>query len=225
MKLFVFFLVFCFLAYFFYRLRETLGIFASIKSKSISGAWQAARRVLDDFQLFDIVVGSGEDGGESRYLPGEKTLRLAPADYESASFRALGVALYEVNRAILHMKGDSLVYAVTFFAPWVRRIGAFGFPLIFAGLIPALRFLYPWGVFAFSVYLVFFLFVFVLECRSIRSFLADLEKKKLFPEEELKLIQKILDVLPFRELTGLFGVWSELGKKIWSAISASLSKS
>lgn len=181
--------------------------------------------MLDDFQLFDIIVKSGGTSGVSRYSAETKTLNLASGDYESASFRAIGIALYEVNRAVQHMRGDSFVYAASFFSPGVRRIGAFGFPLIFAGLVPALRFLYPWGIFSFSVYLIFFLPVFVFECRSARAFLTELEKRKLFPEEELKLIQRVFEVLPFRELTGLFGTWIGLGEKTWSAIFANSSRS
>lgn len=224
MKFLLFVFIFSCLVYFHFRCLKMLKIFGGIKSQALSGGWQAARRVLDSFQLFDVVVEENPSVPESVYLMGRKTVSLSPRDYEGASFYSIAKVLFEVNRVFQHMRGDAVIYATTYFGPWVKIAGAFSFVLIFAAMIPSLHFLYLWGVFLFFIYVVFVLPVFFRECATLRRFFAELRERKLFPAEELKLMQNALEVMPLEDLTGLFHFWIGLKRTLWSVISENSSK-
>lgn len=224
MKFIIFLLIFGCLAYFYHRLVKTLRMFSGIRSQAVSGAWQVARRVLDSFQLFDVLVEEGSSGEKSVYRINRKTLFLSAGDYESSSFLSIARALYEVNRVLQHMRGDVVIYATTYIKPWSRIAGAFSFILIFAAMVPSLQFFYLGGVSLFFIDMLVSLPVFVRECETLRRFYAELESRRLFPEEELKLVQKVLEVMPFENLTGLFAFWAGMKRLLCTAISANSSK-
>lgn len=211
--LFVFFPTFCVLAFLYYRWVITLRVFSKIESQSISGGYEAARIVLDRLRLFDIHVEKASDDQPSRYLVHRKLISLSPFDYESCSLMAIGMVQHQVGHAIQHMRGRPSLFAKAFFYPWIRLGGFLSIVLTPMSLIPFFDFLYPWGAFLFTLYMLFVFLILPLEMNASREVYNQLADSGRFPLPELNLIRKVLQAASLRNLTGLFHPLEGIGRK------------
>ncbi len=210
--LFVFLPAFLLLGWLYFHSRKVLKVFSKIESHSVSSGCQAAKIVLDSFQLFDIRIEKGNAGELSRYLLDRKAVSLSPFDYESHSFAAVGRALYHVGYAVQHMKGNGMLFIKKMFYPLIRLGGAISLLIIPASFIPFLGFLYPYGAFLLTLYILFVFLILPLEWKASREIYMKLSQSHLFPPDELSLIQKVLEVASLRNLIGIFEPVKRLGR-------------
>jgi Zn-dependent membrane protease YugP len=201
--LFVFAPSFAVMAFFFTRCFKTLRHFATVESQAVSGGYDAARRVLDGFHLFDIQVRNAGEKEKNRYRISEKTVLLGARSYNGRSFTAIAEALHLAGYAIQHMRGESRLWAKQFLHPVIRVGGTVSLVLIPLSLIPATRFVYPAGAFLFTAYMLSVFFLLPLELNSSRIVYGKLAEEGVFSGQELKLIQKALAAVSLEKVTGL----------------------
>lgn len=118
-----------------FRVRGTFNKYSQVRSmRGMTGA-QAARAILDNAGLREVVVERSNGFLSDHYDPRSKTLRLSEATYASPSVAAVGVAAHEAGHALQDQQQyaplqlrSSLVPAVQFgswLGPIIFMVGLF----------------------------------------------------------------------------------------------------
>lgn len=190
------------MAFFFARCFKTLRYLATVESQT-AGGYDAARRILDSFHLFDIQIQNAGVKERNGYRMSEKTVLLSACNYNGRSFTAIARALHLAGYAIQHMRGEARLWAKQYLHPVIRVGGILSLLLLPLSLIPAIRFAYPAGAFLFTVYMLSIFFLLPLELNSSRIVYGKLVEEGVFQGQELKLIQKALAAVSLEKVTGL----------------------
>lgn len=101
----------------------------------ISGA-DAARRILDDNQLYDVEVVKQNNGNLSDfYDPKSNTVSLSPNVYDETSIASVAVAAHECGHAIQHAVGYKMIDIRNRILPMAVVSSQFSMIVIIVGLI------------------------------------------------------------------------------------------
>jgi hypothetical protein len=93
---------------------------------------RVARAMLDAYGLNQVRVERAQGFLSDHYDPLSRTLRLSPANYDTPSVAAVGIAAHEAGHAIQHAEGYWPLQARSALVP-VVQFGSFLGPLIFMG--------------------------------------------------------------------------------------------
>ena len=117
------------------RVNTTFNKYSSVyNSRGITGA-EAARRVLQQAGIRDVIVERVAGNLTDHYDPRSKVLRLSDSVYGSTSVAAVGVAAHECGHAIQHAHGYIPLKFRGVLVP-IANIGAkISWPLILLGLL------------------------------------------------------------------------------------------
>jgi uncharacterized protein len=98
---------------------------------------EVAERMLQDYGITGVKIGSVEGRLTDHYNPADKTINLSPDVYNGRSISAAAVAAHETGHAVQHAKAyawlgfrSSLVPAVSFASKWVQWILLAGILLV-----------------------------------------------------------------------------------------------
>lgn len=190
------------LAAYFHRGR-TFRAFSRIDSQTLPGGAGAAKLILDSEHLFDIRIERGREA-HSRYVLRDKTVLLSPFDHDSRSFTALARAQHQAGHAVQHMQGHALVFLKEYLWPWIQAGGTLSLVLVPLSLFAPFLGVYFFGALLFTVYVLFAFVVFSLEVKVSRLVKTRMVELRALPEQELRLLERALEVVSLGCLVSLF---------------------
>ena len=106
--------------------RYTFRRYAGVLPRIPGTGGELARHLLDQFGMQDVAVEKTEQGGD-HYDPGDRAVRLGPANYEQNSLTAVAVAAHEVGHAIQHQRKEpkfALRHQLVKVAQTTQQLGA-----------------------------------------------------------------------------------------------------
>ncbi len=169
-----------------------------ISNRGLTGA-QAAHRVLMDCGVSGVKIARTSGNLTDHYNPKDNTIYLSDSVYDSASTAAIGVAAHEAGHAVQHAEEYAPIKLRTAIVP-ITNIGSkLSMPLILIGLILSFSLEFPFGyeialfgVFCYSLCVLFQLVTLPTEFNASDRALAVLESGMVLDEEELKGARKTL---------------------------------
>lgn len=165
------------------------------KVRSLSGitAAQAARRILDQKGLENVVVEVIPGKLSDHYDPRSKTLRLSEQVYHSNSLAAIGVAAHEAGHAFQHDEGYAPLALRSTLVPVANLGSSASWILLILGLMLGIPALARIGVYAFSLVVLFQLVTLPVEFNASGRALTLLETGGYLTREEIPQTKKVLD--------------------------------
>jgi len=190
------------LSFLFYRWLKVLKLFLHIRSDSVSGAWDATRRLLDCLQLYDIGVERGGKGTLTRYVLAQKTLRLSALDYDSRSITSIGRSLYAVGHAMQHMRCRGLPYLQPFLSGLTSVLGLIALIVFPVSLFSWAEFLFYGACTLLGGYLFLACFLLSLKEDRVKLVIKAVTDKDSLPAEEIALVKNVLHAIPLEVFFG-----------------------
>lgn len=175
------------------KVQTTFSKYMKIPARSgINGA-QAARELLRQNQLYDVMVEQVSGRLSDHYDPRSKTLRLSPEVYSSSSLAALGIAAHEAGHAFQHNNEYVPLKLRNAIVP-VANIGSnLAFPLLLLGIILSMPTLVQIGIIAFSAAVLFQLITLPVEYNASNRAIAALESGGMIQGDETGSTRKVLN--------------------------------
>jgi len=146
-----------------FRVKSAFKKYSRVRAMSgLTGA-QAAERMLDRAGLRDVKVVRTRGMLSDHYNPGNKTLALSEAVYDSPSVAAVGVACHEAGHALQHSQDYKPLYLRSALVPTANIGSKLGYFVMFGGLMlmyltgngPLGQMIILFGALLFSAVLVF----------------------------------------------------------------------
>ncbi len=166
--------------------------------RGITGA-EAAHRVLTDAGVSDVKIARTGGNLTDHFNPKDKTIYLSDSVYDSTSTAAIGVAAHEAGHAVQHAENYAPIRIRSAIVP-ITNIGSrLSMPLIFIGLILnfTMEFSFGYeialfGVFCYSLCVIFQLVTLPTEFNASSRALNAIENGMLLDEDELYGARKTL---------------------------------
>lgn len=177
---------------------------------------RVARAMLDAYGLNQVRVERTEGFLSDHYDPLSRTLRLSPAQYDTPSVAAVGIAAHEAGHALQHAEGYWPLQARSALVP-VVQFGSFLGPLIFMGGFflasagSALGYNVAWlGVLLFGATALFSLITLPVEFDASRRAKEVLVQGGFITREEGSGVAKVLDAAALTYVAALISALSTL---------------
>ena len=160
-------------------------------SRGITGA-QAARMILDDAGVTNVVIERVSGNLTDHYSSSEKVLRLSDSVYDSASVAAVGVAAHECGHAIQDKEAYGPLRLRAISVPAAKVGSWLSFPIVIIGIILGMTGLARVGVALFMVVVFFQLITLPVEFNASSRALAILDGRGILDPDEMKGAKKVL---------------------------------
>lgn len=179
------------------RVSSTFQKYSSQISRSGLSGSQAARRVLEAEEVYQVQIERTGGSLTDHYDPRTNVIRLSDSVCDQTSTAAIGVAAHEAGHAIQYARGYLPIKIRNAIIP-VTNIGSrLALPLILIGLLFAgqgsemgkLAYL---GVFCFGLSTLFQVITLPVEFDASRRALRAIENAHILTEEELSGARKVL---------------------------------
>ena len=177
------------------KVNSTFHKYSRETTRSGLTAAEAARRMLNACDLYDVNISQVPGELSDHYDPRDRTLYLSQSVFAARSAAAIGVACHEAGHAIQHARGYAPLRARMSIIPLCNIGSRAAFPLFFIGLLFAGNFGYLFmlaGIACFSLATLFQLITLPVEFDASRRALAGMEDCGLLYGDELKSAQKVL---------------------------------
>ena len=177
------------------KVNSTFHKYSREATRSGLTAAEAARRMLNACDLYDVNISQVPGELSDHYDPRDRTLYLSQSVFAARSAAAIGVACHEAGHAIQHARGYAPLRARMSIIPLCNIGSRAAFPLFFIGLLFAGNFGYLFmlaGIACFSLATLFQLITLPVEFDASRRALAGMEDCGLLYGDELKSAQKVL---------------------------------
>jgi len=174
------------------RVKSTFKKFDTIKNSRGMTAQDAAKEILANAGINDVVIQ--RVGGEltDHYSPKDKVLRLSDSVYDNTSVAAIGVAAHECGHAIQHQEGYGPLALRSASVPIANFGSKLSIPIVFVGLLLGFTELAQVGVILFTFVVLFQLITLPVEFNASRRALVVLENRGLLGTTELSGAKKVL---------------------------------
>lgn len=167
--------------------------FDKVASRHRITAAQAAEYILKSSNINDITVNHIGGHLTDNYNPGNKTLNLSDASFESTSVAAIGVAAHEVGHAIQDNVGYLPMKLRSAFVPLVNFGSAAAFPLIILGVVLGMnQTLINFGIWAFTLVVIFQIITLPVEFNASLRAIKILSDGSLLDSDEVPMVKKVL---------------------------------
>ncbi|MDN5348358.1 MAG: uncharacterized protein PWP65_1922 [Clostridia bacterium] len=175
------------------KVQGTFSRYSQVASyRGLTGA-AVARRILDEHGLGDVRVEMAQGFLSDHYDPRAKVLRLSPEVYHSNSLAALGVAAHETGHAIQHGRGYFPLEIRSALVPVVTLGSNLAIPLLIIGLLLGSPSLARFGVYAFTLVVLFTLITLPVEFNASNRAISILERHGYLIGNELAAARKVLN--------------------------------
>ena len=177
------------------KVNSTFHKYSRETTRSGLTAAEAARRMLNACDLYDVNISQVPGELSDHYDPRDRTLYLSQSVFAARSTAAIGVACHEAGHAIQHARGYAPLRARMSIIPLCNIGSRAAFPLFFIGLLFAGNFGYLFmlaGIACFSLATLFQLITLPVEFDASRRALAGMEDCGLLYGDELKSAHKVL---------------------------------
>lgn len=172
---------------------------------SVSGGWQAARKILDHYYYYDFPVERHQ--GRTRFDPWGRRILLSDSDYRGRSVWNAWMAISAAALARQYMLGNGWIYAIGILEKAVGLLSLISLLFMSLGQIPAMRDFYFWG----GALALIFLFCAVALGGIYRKAFFDLDRdlsdKKLFQTSEMTRLAECRRQLSQRYYLGSLIYW------------------
>ncbi len=115
-----------------WRVQSAVNQYSQVYTGRGATGARVARAMLDAYGLNQVRVERTQGFLSDHYDPISRTLRLSPANYDTPSVAAVGIAAHEAGHALQHAEGYWPLQARSAIVPIVQ-FGSFLGPLIFMG--------------------------------------------------------------------------------------------
>ena len=212
------------------KVKSTFDKYDKIKSvKGITGA-EAARKILDQNQLYHIKVERTRGYLSDHYDPRNNVIRLSDSTYDSTGIAAIGVAAHEAGHAVQHAT-DYLPTRVRSAIIPITQIGSrMAMPIFLVGLLISSFALTDTnvggtvmlvGIILFSLTVVFQLITLPTEFNASARALATLEKSEMLYSEEISGARSVLRAAAMTYVAALAASFASLLRLLLIAARAS----
>ena len=140
------------------KVNSTFHKYSRETTRSGLTAAEAARRMLNACDLYDVNISQVPGELSDHYDPRDRTLYLSQSVFAARSAAAIGVACHEAGHAIQHARGYAPLRARMSIIPLCNIGSRAAFPLFFIGLLFAGNFGYLFmlaGIACFSLATLF----------------------------------------------------------------------
>ncbi|GKQ43270.1 peptidase [Companilactobacillus sp. RD055328] len=172
---------------------NTFSKYDKVGSKNNITAADAAEKIMTNAGINDIRVEHIAGHLTDNYNPGNKTLNLSDASFQSTSVAAIGVAAHEAGHAIQDNKGYLPMRLRSAFVPLVNFGSTASFPLILLGMFLGMnRTLIQIGVYAFALVVIFQIITLPVEFNASMRAVRILSDSGMLRQEEIPAVKKVL---------------------------------
>ena len=162
-----------------------------LSSRGMTG-YDAARRILDENGLSNVLVNRVAGNLTDHFDPKTNTVNLSESVYDSASVAAIGVAAHEAGHAVQYEVGYTPMKIRGAIIPVTQFGSRLAFPLVLIGIIlsyPPLAYI---GCIFFGTVTFFQLVTLPVEFNASRRALASIENSGILNREEINGSKKVL---------------------------------
>lgn len=176
-----------------YKVNTEFNTYARVYNRKGISAREVARKILDEYGLYDVEIERVEGHLTDHYDPSKRVLRLSDSVYDSTSISAIGVSAHEVGHAIQHAYGYTPLMLRNAIVPIVNIGSNLAFPLFLLGILfSSLRWLMDVGIILFAGVVLFHLITLPVEFDASNRALRILEERGILVGEELVGARKVL---------------------------------
>ena len=175
------------------KVKSTFNKYSKVRSVSgLTGA-EAARKVLQYSEVFDVSVEHVAGDLTDHYDPKTKVLRLSDATYGSDSVAAIGVAAHECGHAIQHAENYAPLKIRGAFVPVANLGSRMAWPIIILGIIlGGSQSLINIGIWLFVLVVLFQLITLPVEFNASKRAVKLLGSYGILRGDELSQTKKVL---------------------------------
>lgn len=177
------------------RVNSIFSRYAQVRSRSGMTGREAAERLLRKNGIYDVQVIHIPGTLTDHYNPGQKTLGLSDAVYNSSSVAAIGVAAHECGHAVQHASGYAPLSIRSALVPAANFGSALSWPLILIGLLMNSQMsgmLINLGILFFSLAVLFQIVTLPVEFNASNRAVRGLESSGMLYPEEVADVKKVL---------------------------------
>lgn len=172
---------------------QTFNKYNQYRSQSGATGTTAAQFMLEQAGIHDVNVQPTAGNLTDNYNPGNKTLNLSEATYQSTSVAAIGVAAHECGHALQDHQGYWPMRVRSAIVPITNFGTSISFPIILVGaLLVRSQFLINLGIWAFSLGLLFQLITLPVEFNASARALSILKAGGILTPAEAPMVRRVL---------------------------------
>lgn len=187
------------------KVNSTFRKYSTTRSASGMTGAEAARRLLENQNIYDVTVERIAGNLTDHYDPRTKTLRLSESVYGSTSIAAIGVAAHECGHAMQHDEGYVPLQIRGALVPVVNIGSTLSWPLIIIGLLlggSGSNTLIQIGIMMFSLVVLFQLVTLPVEFNASGRALRLLDDTGILYGEEVGKTRKVLSAAALTYVAG-----------------------
>ncbi len=177
------------------RVKTTFNKYSRYRSMSGMTGAQAAERILSSAGIYDVEIRHVSGNLTDNYNPGNKTLNLSDATYNSTSVAAVGVAAHECGHALQHQNSYFPLTLRSAIVPIANFGSTLAWPIIIVGFFfngGMSAAIINFGILLFSFAVLFQLVTLPVEFNASRRALRQLDTQGILSQEELSMTRKVL---------------------------------
>lgn len=177
------------------RVKTTFNKYSKYRSMSGMTGAQAAERILTSAGIYDVEIRHVSGNLTDNYNPGNKTLNLSDATYNSTSVAAVGVAAHECGHALQHQNSYFPLTLRSVIVPIANFGSTLAWPIIIVGFFfngGMSAAIINFGILLFSFAVLFQLVTLPVEFNASRRALRQLDTQGILSQEELSMTRKVL---------------------------------
>lgn len=173
------------------HVQRTFAKYGEYRTKHHITGTDAARLILEEANIRDVVVQPIAGELTDNYNPSNKTLNLSQSVAHSTSVAAVGVAAHECGHALQDYHQYFPLKLRASLVPIVNVGSNLALPLILLGLFVGQK-LVTIGIICFATAFVFQLVTLPVEFNASRRALSVLEAQQVLTDSELKMARQVL---------------------------------
>lgn len=161
-------------------------------TRGTSGA-EAARFILDNAGLQNVVINQISGKLTDNYNPSDKTLNLSESTYNATSVAAIGVAAHECGHAIQDQKNYFPMRIRSAIVPAVNIGSNLSFPMIVLGMILGMNHtLITMGIWLFALVVLFQVVTLPVEFNASNRAVSILASGQMLNSDEVPMVKHVL---------------------------------
>lgn len=174
------------------RVKSAFAKYSQVRSRSGITGRQAARAILDSYNLTNVPIKAISGQLTDHYDPRSKSLSLSEPVYDTPSIAAIGVAAHEVGHAVQDATNYSMIRLRNSIVPLVNMTSSASMPLFFIGLMTGASGLMNLGILLFTGTLAFHLVTLPVEFDASNRAIKVLSTNGMLTPAEVEGVKKVL---------------------------------
>ena len=174
------------------NIKSTYAKYSQQRAQCGLRANEVARAILNSANIYDIRIGRINGNLTDNFNPKNCIVSLSDSVHDSTSIAAIGVAAHECGHAIQYHEGYSLIKIRNTIVPIVNVGSSLSLPVILIGVLIGMSNIVTFGIFLFSLTLIFQLITLPVELNASSRALEILKTSGQFTPNELSGAKKVL---------------------------------